>query len=107
MIEVVVSLVWAFAAGIYDFRRLPRVIIVLAVGFVELEVHGGTAASHYGGRRLQGGRFGEPWGLSDSPACCPVQRAGKEEMCFSATSRYDSDPNGPRQQAWRREPCGG
>ena len=50
---------------------------------VDLDVLGGTAASHYGGRRLQDGRIGEPWGLSDSPACCPV------------------GPASPRQQAWR------
>ena len=39
---------------------------------MRLVVLGGTAASHYHSRRLQDGRIGEPWGLSDSPACCPV-----------------------------------
>ena len=48
--------VGAVAAGIYDFRRLPRVINVLAVKFHDLDVLGGTAASHYGGRRLQDSR---------------------------------------------------
>ena len=36
----------AVAAGIYDFRRLPRVIFVLGIQLFELEVFVGTAASH-------------------------------------------------------------
>ena len=43
----------AVAAGIYDFRRLPRVINVPGIQLFEVDALGGTAASHYPGRRLQ------------------------------------------------------
>ena len=48
---------WALTAGVYDFRRLPRVIICLQGRLVHLAALGGTAASHYHSRRLQVGRF--------------------------------------------------
>ena len=50
---------WAVAAGIYGFRRLPRVINMQVGWLAEVDVLGGTAASHYGSRRLQDGRIGE------------------------------------------------
>ena len=98
----------AVAAGIYDFRRLPRVIFVLAVLLLDwrclgappppITVVGGCKA---GGSESHGGSPTRPLAARSSSR-------GRQKYAIQllpgTTLASVALPLGTRQQAWRREP---
>ena len=74
--------VGAVAAGIYDFRRLPRVIFVLAVLLLDWRCLGAPPPpiTVVGGCKTA--VAGELWRLSAPAACCPARSGSISGLPF-------------------------